>query len=568
MAATLFHLGKAVPMSASTFVPGARAYFYRTATSTKMPIYTSVAMTIEHSNPVIADSFGKLPAIYLDQEEGNVKYVIAPANDSDPPASAFETVDPFIVSDPAQAALFAPDKTVAEIAAGIGTINSAWPPGDIRRYGAISDGSFDCASAWQAACAQASITSSPKGSPVYIPGSQQGWKISAGAAVIGTPFMIYGDNSYYSYVWSTADITPLTITNVHQNAGPVLRDFCFTKSGASTKPGLHVMNSSHGQIKGMLIRGFHTGVHMDPTAEPPSSDYLWSVEDSVIIENTAYGINAVGANFLSLRNVTLASQPIGIRLMDFAGFSWYGGDAESITNIAVDIDATAEQRAAVLITGVDFENCAGDSLIRIGNTAKIWNVTCVSNGMYNTSNLQYVINAQRVKKFTMIGDTANTGTLSGQWMNVGGAQVPEDVVVINNPQSVHAVEIMNGTLAYYDTLLDVPGFTGRHADAFVSIDYGTTCTPNAARGNWQTISIQDAVAFTIAAPTNPVKGQELTILIVNGSGGAHGAITWNAVYKLAGALPAIANGFNRSVTFKYSGTTWYEANRTAADVPN
>lgn len=97
--------------------------------------------------------------------------------------------------------------------------------------------------------------------------------------------------------------------------------------------------------------------------------------------------------------------------------------------------------------------------------------------------------------------------------------------------------------------------------------YGTTVNIDASAGNLFDISATDGVPFTIAAPTNPTDGQRITITIQNTSGGALGAVTWNAVFKMAAwTSPATAN--SRSIDFKYNGTNWVEVCRTTVDVPN
>ena len=100
------------------------------------------------------------------------------------------------------------------------------------------------------------------------------------------------------------------------------------------------------------------------------------------------------------------------------------------------------------------------------------------------------------------------------------------------------------------------------------ITYSTSMTPNQLNGWTHTIGITDGVAFTINDPTNSVDGEPVIIRLSNASGGAHGAITWGAGYKMAGALAAIATGFNRTITFHYNGTNWIESFRSAADVAN
>ena len=97
--------------------------------------------------------------------------------------------------------------------------------------------------------------------------------------------------------------------------------------------------------------------------------------------------------------------------------------------------------------------------------------------------------------------------------------------------------------------------------------YSTSITPDSSQGNLISITATDGVAFTINAPLNPATGKQITFVIRNTSGGALGAITWNAVFKMpAFTSPATAN--SRSITFQYDGTNWVEMYRGAADVPN
>ena len=119
---------------------------------------------------------------------------------------------------------------------------------------------------------------------------------------------------------------------------------------------------------------------------------------------------------------------------------------------------------------------------------------------------------------------------------------------------------INAAAAYY---VNGARITGREA-----VTYSASMTPNQRNGQTHTVTITDANAFTINNPTNSVDGDVVRIVLSNTSGGAHGAITWGAGYKMAGALAAIATGFNRTVEFVYNGTNWVESFRSAADVAN
>ena len=112
---------------------------------------------------------------------------------------------------------------------------------------------------------------------------------------------------------------------------------------------------------------------------------------------------------------------------------------------------------------------------------------------------------------------------------------------------------------------------GANVDALTTLTYGASIAIDASLGNQFVVTVTDGVAFAFAAPTNtPPTGfaQEIFITIRNGSGGAHGAGTWNAVFKVTGNVPAIANGFSRTFGFRWNGTNWVQILVPATDVPN
>jgi hypothetical protein len=55
--------------------------------------------------------------------------------------------------------------------------------------------------------------------------------------------------------------------------------------------------------------------------------------------------------------------------------------------------------------------------------------------------------------------------------------------------------------------------------------------------------------------------------MLNVSGGAAGAVTWGANFKLA-AWTSPATGFTRAITFHFNSALWKEESRTTVDVPN
>lgn len=102
---------------------------------------------------------------------------------------------------------------------------------------------------------------------------------------------------------------------------------------------------------------------------------------------------------------------------------------------------------------------------------------------------------------------------------------------------------------------------------FKQATWGATITCDASLSNDWLVIPTSGIAHTIASPTNVIDtGQKITFTIRN-TFGVMGATTWAAVFKLA-AWGAIANGFSRSITFRWNGTNWVEISRTPADVPN
>lgn len=103
----------------------------------------------------------------------------------------------------------------------------------------------------------------------------------------------------------------------------------------------------------------------------------------------------------------------------------------------------------------------------------------------------------------------------------------------------------------------------------VDAGWSGTLAINAALGNEFDINGVDSNVQTVPAPTNSKEGQVIVLTIRNVSGGALGAFTWNAIFKMAGSTMTLPGDNNsRSIMFRYNGTNWVEWFRSAADIPN
>lgn len=175
----------------------------------------------------------------------------------------------------------------------------------------------------------------------------------------------------------------------------------------------------------------------------------------------------------------------------------------------------------------------------------------------------YLTNAAtRVSTMNTLDDGASVGTYSVGW----DATVTDGKLAFihhSSPRAIHP------SIAH--TALDTTLRAGRAIVSPMQVQTSTTggaaVDIDASLANEVRVSVLDNTAFTINAPTNPTKGQRITVRVRNAAGVAMGAVTWNAVFKMA-AFTNPADTFSRSVDFQYDGAVWIEVSRTPADVPN
>lgn len=164
----------------------------------------------------------------------------------------------------------------------------------------------------------------------------------------------------------------------------------------------------------------------------------------------------------------------------------------------------------------------------------------------------------------------------------------DDVLIIaaSIPASLATLTLQNsGTYPYYEDGIFL-GDTGSQVTLFAANDIGPTprrrfttiitysasMTPEATRGDVQTIAVTNNTAFTVNAPTSPPiasQSQDLTIEFTNSSGGATTNVagaTWNAAFVLVGgALTDPASTKKRYIRFTWNGAKWIESARASAD---
>jgi hypothetical protein len=100
----------------------------------------------------------------------------------------------------------------------------------------------------------------------------------------------------------------------------------------------------------------------------------------------------------------------------------------------------------------------------------------------------------------------------------------------------------------------------------IAVPYSASITLDASQAHEFILAVTNASAFTVNAPVNLVNGDRLLVTIKNTSGGAMGAVTWNAIFKMP-AFTNPTNGNGYTVEFWYDGTNLRQVN-TPPLVPN
>jgi hypothetical protein len=229
-----------------------------------------------------------------------------------------------------------------------------------------------------------------------------------------------------------------------------------------------------------------------------------------------------------------------------------GGYLYNLTDTAVDTD-------------VILNNPSGDSVLATHFRAKGTRTNVIQNGLADSVDFWRHITLREPDKRIKGVDSAGTpipilGVVAANNTVVVGAQAP----MASNGQlqlwagNAEAVEIQPTRNATFRAGTGSPE---------VGVPYSAAMTINAAAGDSHSISGTNGTPFTINAPTNPLPGHLLEITIRNVSGRTLGTATWNAVFKMA-PWTQPANGFSRTILFRYDGTHWVERTRGAVDIPN
>lgn len=231
MAAELFFLPFPTAFTSNGLpAPGAQAFFYYTGTTTPADVYTTAGMTTVHPNPVVADSSGYLPPIYLD-DAVLYKLIIRDRNGIQLGA----TIDPYQAG----------TQVFTSIIVGEASGNMlAFTP---EAYGALGDGSTNDTSAFQAL-----------GAAVEAASGGCIWLRMGATYLVGRQTLLNNG----TYMWFGEEILlldgltrPLTIygNGARMKLAPGLKFGTFNAAGAPTTHTLPYSGGDRSSLNSMIV---------------------------------------------------------------------------------------------------------------------------------------------------------------------------------------------------------------------------------------------------------------------------------------------------------------------------
>lgn len=481
-------------------------------------------------------------------------------------------------------------QTAAEISVGVVPTNYAYPADpeyNVKRYGA----SLASSSAQNLGALNTAI---------IVAKASSGASAKAGAYIIIPPDCHYGykftDITTYPQINSGS--VPITVIDYSQGDtydnyptiydGAQCRWFFYTPQ--TTTPGSH---NGNGMVHGGTWHPYYQINNNAGLANPSvgatdnrRASYEFGMDGLPMWRLGQGTLQGAGYAPFQLLNFTLQMEGNASQIVTLTGNPTAGATAATLT---------APWGGATDIAGGQFTNPNGDIRdihLTNGSTAITWSQALSGNttgpsltlapvnpttggsivvAQYSTGNL-YFNTGSNLSDGNYHFKAPVTGFYNGIFESLSGScevrfrnanGVTQDVSIKNTNSGV--LSLANGTLG--DLVKYLVNGQGQQlygfAEAQHATAYGSVVTPDCSLGNYFTVNATTGAAFAIAVPLNPAAGMRITIEIINTSGGALGALTWNGVFKM-NAFPATANGNSTAIDFRYNGTNWRQVGTPVA----
>ena len=460
--------------------------------------------------------------------------------------------------------------TAVETAASITPTNYSYPPANALRYGTnTTPGTTDMTTAIQNAITAAG-TGSYRGE-AFIPAGA--YKITASlragtASSNARPIIICGDGQGTQIINAAPASTPTFAMNGASHFQ--IKNMLLTGNSANLNDGIVVDGTTNGVIRwnienvvaqmagrGIVLKNTNTGVIRDFKSWPDSNDASLTVAQTVTMTDVDHGIYLTGGY----------CHDISIYDADC-----FPRDSFKAGACGIYCDATGPSSNVRLFGGL-FQGNAGDS--RNGVYLKNCNSYHI-HGAYHESSVVKIQNCNH----GMVSNSSNGGVegLIQLVSNCEGNQVIGCTVArldIADSGCVNNV-VIGGyyTTSITDAAAPNTRFIGvrnygadRGGTPWTTVTYSASMTPSLLSGARFNIVPSNSTAFTINSPSSPIDGATIIIKIRNGTGGALGALTWDAQIK-AQSTTQPATGFSITRQFTHdksydSGVLWIQ---TGADV--
>lgn len=474
---------------------------------------------------------------------------------------------------------------------------------NVKDFGAFGDGATDDTAAIAAAVLACGAA---RGTLYFPPASVTGYKVTS-IINITQPMRIVGASRAQSVIFLSGS-SGFNVSNglafleiEHLTFAQAVR-YTTTPNAyyAIKNNGTTISQSYRHNYRDVLIDGFETGVIADGVSS--------SVFDNLEVINGKFGITA---GKQTLNNVIVACKfsSNGAIVNSAAITIGDGEDAEGWTishtltfgfyrSIVFNAAAFCKVHNSILDYNHEF------AILIVSGTGPSVGLSIVDNyigmsgatdtAIYSVNNaaigarqnLGYFIVGNTI--LTYVGSTCTTGiriagsqeynhvikgnrvwaTTTDCRLDTGTGIVVKDNIWMNGGFLSSVRGIYDGNTGTVSGALDSIIKQSDYLQVRTNVTYSASMTLDCNFGNEFDITVGNGTAFTINAPTNPPSdAKRITITIRNSSGGAVGAVTWNAIFKMA-AWTSPANGFSRSIDFKFNGSNWVEITRTTADVPN
>lgn len=569
---------------------GGLLFTYVAGTTTKIATYTDSTGGTPNTNPVVLNFRGEAN-VWLDPTL-TYKFTLAPVGDTDPPSKPIWTVDN-IASGVTLATLTQQilgqilyRRTANEIAAGVTPVQFFYPPGNVLRYGVnTSPGTTNMTTAFNNAWLAYKDIYFPEG--IYL------------VDTLTLPSTYYqrslvGDGPGLSVLKQSSANGDVIAGTSSGNAEHSLKlqDFSIVGTLGGTGNGIFLPANGGNPMSNMIVRRV-TINNMGGRGIYDLCSFVSTYENVQISGCLDNQFDLIGGNSLLLTNCYAQNIPTAGK----AGYRVHAGtpvfnactgiNSGQYWGIFGDIpgeDGTTSFCRPTII-GCDIEDY-GLVGIRNKNNGTVFINTAMLAPVAGVVTA-YLQDTQNNEGFcdnvAMFSGTKGATFANGQPIHTKQNAAPfafaanASVSTANTYQFYDEVGALTYTVGAVNTVYGgnqrwgmAPGIlsASQLIQRRAALTYSASMTPDVSTGNSFTITITNGTAFTFNAPLNPMDGQRMLLLLRNTSGGAHGAITWNGIYKVQAAAVVVANGSNRMIEFQYDGANWVEITRGYADVPN